>query len=63
MADMARGDESPQNRVVAPGDGRAFIISAENRDRLHRDLAIWSWIHLAAFIVGIPVLVHLASLG
>jgi hypothetical protein len=63
LAEMATANETPQNRVAKPSDGRAFIISADSRDHLRRDLAIWSWIHLTAFVVGIPVLVHLATQG
>jgi hypothetical protein len=55
-AELARNPPQPQNSVAKPSDGRPFVISAESRRRLERDTAIWVWIHLSCFVLGVALL-------
>jgi hypothetical protein len=48
--------EPPQNRIEKPADDRPFIISAESRDDLERDLLVWAWIHALCFVGGVAAL-------
>ncbi len=48
--------EPAQNRIEKPADDRPFIISAEPRDDLERDLLIWAWIHAVCFVGGVAAL-------
>src|SRR5205823_948522 len=48
--------EPPQNRIEKPGDDRPFIISAEPREDLERDLLVWAWIHALCFVGGVATL-------
>ncbi|HYL89615.1 MAG TPA: hypothetical protein VEU32_12730 [Burkholderiales bacterium] len=51
--------EPPQNRIEKPSDDRPFIITAEARDDLERDLLIWAWIHASCFVGGVAMLAWL----
>jgi hypothetical protein len=59
-AELAANPPQPQNIVSQPADGRPFIISAESRRRLQRDMTIWACIHLSCFLLGVAALAALA---
>jgi hypothetical protein len=51
--DLARDPPQPQNLVSRPADGSPFIIGAQDRDELARNLRIWAWFHLLLFVLGV----------
>jgi hypothetical protein len=55
-ANFARNPPQSQNSISRPGDGRPYIISAESRARLEREIKIWAWIHLSCFLLGVACL-------
>ena len=58
-ADLARDPPQPQNRIEKPADDRPFLISAEPREQLERDLMIWAWVHALCFVGGVAALAWL----
>jgi hypothetical protein len=58
-ADLARDPPRPQNRIEKPADDRPFLISAEGRDQLERDLMIWAWLHALLFVGGVAAVAWL----
>ena len=58
-ADLARDPPQPQNRIEKPADDRPFLISAESREQLERDLRIWAWLHALLFVGGVAAVAWL----
>jgi hypothetical protein len=49
----------PVDVVGAPRDGRLYLLSNVDTERLTRRFALWAWAHLAAFFAALGVLVYL----